>query len=121
MTPAAGTQQTALQKQIDDLGVRMDRGFEDLKAMMAGYEGRLRGVETREAGCSPIVNARMDAAWKAIDAHTADIKEHEEDIQKMQQTIVELKRTNALLSWIGGLSGSAIIVWLISQLLGLVA
>jgi hypothetical protein len=120
MTPAP-SQQTALQKQIDDLGVRMDRGFEELKGLMIGYEGRLRGIETREAGCQPIINSRMDAAWKAIDVHSADIKAHTEDIQSMKQTIVELKRTNALLSWIGGLSGSAIIVWLIGQLLGLIA
>lgn len=120
MTPAA-SQQTALQKQIDDLGVRMDRGFEELKGLMVGYEGRLRGVETREAGCQPIINARMDAAWKAIDGHSADIKEHEEEIQQMKQTIVELKRTQALLAWIGGLLGSAIVLWVISQLLGLIA
>lgn len=104
----------ALQDQINKLGERMDRGFSELKEIMTGVEGRVRGLENREAGCQPMVNSRLDAVWKRVDEHDADLK-------TMKETIAALKHTNTILSWLGGILGSALLLWLIGQLLGLIA
>jgi hypothetical protein len=113
MTPPLPSQQSALQAQITALGDRMEQGFNKLEQIMTGVEGRVRGLEQREAGCQPIVTARMDAAWKKID-------EHEVEINQMSDAIVELKQTNRLLTWLGGIVGSALLIWIVSQLMGLI-
>jgi hypothetical protein len=112
MTPAAGAQ-AASQSQITALGDRMEQGFNELKQIMTGVEGRVRGLENREAGCQPIVNARMDAVWKRVDEHDAEIKE-------LRSTITELKQTNKILTWLGGLVGSAFVLWVVGFFLGLI-
>lgn len=104
----------ALQRQIDALGVRIDKGFDEIKAILSSNGERLRTLETTEAGCQPLITSRMDAAWREIDSHGNDIRE-------LMDTVQALKQTNKLLSWIGGIAGSAFIVWLITQLLGLIA
>jgi hypothetical protein len=111
MTPPSG--QSALQQQIVALGDRMEQGFSELKTIMTGVEGRVRGLEQREAGCQPIVQARMDAAWKRID-------EHESEIKRLSDAILELRQTNKILTWLGGLMGGATILWLVGNLLGLI-
>lgn len=90
----------------------MDRGFNEMKELLTGVEGRVRGLEQREAGCQPIVTARMDAAWKKIDEHEADIK-------AMKDTLSGLKTANKIMTWIGGLLASSLIVWFVSQVTGL--
>jgi predicted phage-related endonuclease len=111
MTPPNAT--SALQAQITALGERMEQGFTKLEQIMTGVEGRVRGLEQREAGCQPIVTARMDAAWKKID-------EHEVDIKTLKETISELKHANRILTWIGGLLGSTLIIWFITQVIRLI-
>lgn len=91
----------------------MEQGFNKLEQIMTGVEGRVRGLETREAGCQPIVNARMDAAWKKIDEHDAEIKD-------LRATLAELKQTNKILAWLGGLVGSAFVLWVVGFFLGLI-
>lgn len=113
MPTPARTDQSALQTQINSLGERMERGFSELKEMLQGFETRVRAVETQEAGCQPLVNARLAALESKTDAHAVDIK-------VMKDTIAELKQTNKILTWVGGLLGSTLIIWFISQLLGLI-
>lgn len=116
MTPeraVPASQQTALQAQITALGDRMEQGFNKLESIMTGVEGRVRGLETREAGCQPIITSRIDAAWREIEAHKMEIK-------KLSDAILELKQTNRILTWLGGLLGSAIVLWIVGQLLGLI-
>lgn len=110
MTP---TQSQALQQQITDLGARMDRGFDELKEIMVGFETRVRGLEQREAGCQPLLQSRVDAAFRLIDEHSSEIK-------KLNEIITELRQTNRIITWLGGLVGSAIILWIIGQMLGLI-
>jgi hypothetical protein len=112
MTPAASGQ-TALQQQITALGERMEQGFTKLESIMTGVEGRVRGLEQREAGCQPIITQRLDAAWKTIDEHTGEIK-------RLSDAILELRQTNKILTWLGGLIGGATLLWLVSNLLGLI-
>ena len=112
MTPPNASQ-TALQQQITALGDRMEQGFAKLETIMTGVEGRVRGLEQREAGCQPIISSRLDAAWKTIDEHTAEIK-------RLSDAILELKQTNKILTWLGGLMGGATVLWLLGNLLGLI-
>ncbi len=98
----------------------MDRGFGEMKEMLTGIDSRVRRLENSEAGCQPLVNARLDAAWRKIEEHSADIEELEKAQKSLLETISELKQANRILTWIGGLLGSAVVLWVVSQLLALV-
>lgn len=113
MTPPQPSQNAAVQAQITALGDRMDRGFSELKEIMGCFETRVRGLEQREAGCQPLLQSRLDAAWREIDAHAAEIK-------KLNDVIIELRQANRIVTWLGGIVGSAIILWIIGQTLGLI-
>jgi hypothetical protein len=120
--------QTALQVQITELGARMERGFNELKEIISGFEVRVRGLETREAGCQPLVNSELKAAWRKIDEHGTEIavlkeliKTQNDAIQALQLVATELKRTQALISWVGGVVGGAALLWFVSKLMGLIA
>jgi hypothetical protein len=110
MTP---TQNTVLQAQLTQLGETMQAGFNELKALIQNVDQRVRMIETQEAGCQPLVNSRL----AAVEGKVAD---HEKTIADLKTTITELKHTNKLLTWIGGIAGSALIIWFISQLTGLI-
>lgn len=117
---AAALQAGALQAQITALGERMDRGFSELKEILQGMDDRVRRLENNEAGCQPLVNSRLNEAWRQLDQHTNDIKALNDAFAKLKDTIAELQHANKILTWIGGILGSAVIVWLITQLLGLI-
>lgn len=95
--------------QITALGERMDQGFTRLEAVMTGVEGRVRGLEQREAGCQPIVSSRMDAAWKKIDEHTAELKD-------LHDAVKALQHANRIITWIAGIAGSSLVLWFMSQI-----
>lgn len=72
-----------LQRQIDNLGERMDKSFAELKDMMRSFDERLlsfnerlHNAENREAGCQPILTARLDAAFRKLDEHERKIESH---------------------------------------------
>lgn len=92
----------------------MDQGFNKIESLVTGVESRVRGLEQREAGCQPMINQRLDQAMLKINEHDADLR-------TLKETIAELKHTNKILTWLGGILGSVLLVWLISQLLGLIA
>lgn len=106
MTASAGSI-SALQAQIDALGVRMDKNFDEIKVMMHDFGERVRSIETKEAGCAPLLNARLDAAWRTIDEHGKRIK----DIEKLMPIL------NAVL-WVGTFLGVSIIALIWSLITG---
>jgi heterodisulfide reductase subunit A-like polyferredoxin len=112
MTPPSG-QTTALQAQITALGERMEQGFTELKQIMTGVEGRVRSLETREAGCQPVITAKVDAVAKKVEEHEADLK-------VLKETVAELKHANRIMTWIGGILGSTLIIWFITQVIRLI-
>lgn len=128
-TPSgAQTAQTALQAQITDLGVRMEKGFAKLEDIMTGVESRVRGLEQREAGCSPMVNARLDAAWKAIDElKTANVLQSEtntdlrEGTESLRRLVTGIETKVAIIFGALGLIGGGAATWMIGKLLGLIA
>ena len=98
----------------------MDRSFTELKEILQGMDDRVRRLENNEAGCQPLVNSRISEAFRQLDKHTADIKTLTDAIAQMKATITELQHANKILTWIGGLLGSALILWFVTQLLGLI-
>lgn len=95
----------------------MDAGFAELRVQLdkvaQSINVRLGDLERREAGCQPLLQSRIDAAWRKID-------DHEKKIEELTAIVVELRQANRILTWLGGVSGSAVVVWVIAQILGLV-
>ncbi|BCY18679.1 hypothetical protein hrd7_25280 [Leptolinea sp. HRD-7] len=98
----------------------MDHGFYELKELFRKSDERLRGLETREASCQPIVTARIDAAWREIDAHKDQIRDLQVADDGQDMAITQLREQNKLLLWLAGIEGSAILVWFITSLLKLI-
>jgi hypothetical protein len=61
----------ALQVQINDLGDRMAKGFDEIKQMLRDFDIRTRAIEQLEAGCQPLISSRIDAVVvKMVDYET---------------------------------------------------
>jgi len=106
----------SLQKQIELIDTRLSQlceGIGEIKAMLQNIEARVRKLETEEAGMHPVIETRISAAWRRLD-------EHEQKLASLTTAIVRLEQANRVLSWIGGILGSTVIVWLITQLLRVV-
>ena len=85
-----------LQTQITSLGTRMEKGFDELKEIVSGFDQRVRTVELKEANCNPILTARVDSAWLKLNEHEASIKE-------LVKISTELVYTNRILKWLLGI------------------
>jgi len=138
---------------VNELRAIVGGEFSELKNMLTDISERVRGLEMREAGCSPLMNARVGALERQLTEHDGrlraletvvtekaaekdvkvilsalsekasdeDFKEHKKDQDKDMKVIVaaigELKMTNRILTWLGGLSATALVLWLIDRLL----
>lgn len=100
-----------LQEQINTLGTRMDKGFDELKQIVSGFDERVRNVELKEANCNPILTSKVDAAWRKIDEHDTVIKE-------LLKTSSELVHTNKILKWILGVLTVLITAYLAKLMIG---
>ena len=103
-----------LQKQISDLSARLNQVAADvleIKMMLRDIEARVRQLENNEAGSHPLLNSRIDAAWRKIE-------EHDRRIEYLSQVIAKLDQSNRLLTWLGGILGSTVLIWLVTQVLG---
>ncbi len=104
---------TALQSQIASIVARLDRMGDDItaiKAMLERLDERIRVLENSDASAHPLLQSRLDAAWRTIDVHEGRIK-------RLEEVVSELRQANKLLAWVGALLGSTVVVWLITQLL----
>ncbi len=105
-----------LQKQLINLIGKVDlmsSGIQDIKQMFKTIEERVRRLEASEAGTRPLFESKIDAAWRKLD-------EHEGKIQILEKGILSLQQSNKILSWVGGILGGAVILWIITQLLTLI-
>ncbi len=115
-----------------------------IETIVTEISERVRGLEMREAGCSPLMTSQMSAAFRNLDNHEgrlkvletsitqkaakseveADLKERREKVDKeidaILATLAELKSTNKILAWVGGLVGSAIVLYIINAVLHLI-
>jgi hypothetical protein len=100
---------------VDALGERMDKGFTKIEDMLLRFEERLRAAETREAGCQPIVTARMDAAWRKIDLHDAELSSQRQSVTELAHVV---NRFEGVARWILGIITTLIAAVLIAFLTG---
>jgi predicted RNase H-like nuclease (RuvC/YqgF family) len=106
-----------LQRRIIELATRMEqvaRDVSEIKQMLHEIEERVRKLETSEAGSKPLLESRLDAAWRKIE-------EHEHRMKALEDMVLRLEHSNRLLSWLGGILGSTVIIWLVMQILQVVA
>lgn len=82
----------------------------EIHATLRDLETRLRELERSDAGTHPIMQSRIDSAWRKID-------EHSEQLKNFDAQLATLREANKLLAWIGSILGSAIIIWLMTQIL----
>lgn len=107
-----------LQEQINTLGTRMDKSFDEIKQIVSGFDKRVRDVELKEANHNPILTARVDAAWRKLDEHESFMKELDKAIDELKKTVSELTSTNKILKWILGVLTTLMTAYLIKLLVG---
>jgi len=106
---------TNLQSQITELSARVNQivsGIDDIKTMLRQMEERVRRLENNEAGAHPLMESRIDAAWRKID-------EHDKRLDTLTQMVGKLDQSNRLMAWLGGILGSTVLIWLVTQILQL--
>jgi len=105
-----------LQRQIIELTGRVNQiacGIDDIKDMLKHMEERIRRLENNEASTHPLMESKIDAAWRKID-------DHEKRLETLTQVVNKLDQSNRLMAWLGGILGSTVAIWLITQVLGLI-
>lgn len=103
----------SLQKQITEFSARLDqvaRDVAEIKQMLQAVEERVRALENHEAGAHPIMESRIDAAWRKLE-------EHDKKIDNLTQIVSRLDHSNRLMAWLGGILGSTVLIWLVTQIL----
>ena len=90
-----GSEIESLQRQINALGDKLDKGFDRIEELMGKIEERVRRVENSEAKCEPLIHSRIDGIVKTI-------SQHEEAIGELKKTTQRLAYTNEILKWILG-------------------
>ncbi len=81
---------SALQIQIDSLGGQMKQGFDEIKQMLRDYEERTRTLETREAGCQPIIHARIDALTQDVAEQNTRLATKSQQINTLETNVTKL-------------------------------
>lgn len=105
----------SLQRQITEFSTRMEqvaRDIVEIKQVLREIEERVRALENHEAGSHPLMDSRIDAAWRKIE-------EHEKRVSLLELTVQKISTTNRILSGISVLLGSTVASWLVSQILQL--
>jgi len=102
-----------LQRQIAELNARLEqvaRDVSEIKQMLRAVEERVRALENHEAGAHPLMESRIDAAWRKLE-------EHDKRIDALTQVVSRLDHSNRLMAWLGGILGSTVLIWLVTQIL----
>lgn len=115
---AIGGNGLSLQQQITNLGIAMEKGFDRMENLFRAFEERMRSMETREAACQPIIQARVDGMRAEIETLKSDNKSLREKQDVMDDQISSVKTKMNIVSWAGGIAGSAVLIDLVTRLLG---
>ncbi|KPL82657.1 hypothetical protein SE15_11200 [Thermanaerothrix daxensis] len=116
MTAEERVSNISLQRQISALSARLDQVAADvveIKTMLKDIEARVRRLENHEAGSHPLLENRLDAAWRKLE-------EHDRRIDDLTRIVTRLDQANRLMAWLGGILGSTVLIWLITQILQVV-
>ena len=107
-----------LQDQINSLGSRMEKSFDELKEMLNGTNERLRCVELNAANATPSLTSKIDLAWEKLKAQEEKISAHENKINELVKSVNQLVQTNSILKWILGILTALMTAYLIKLLVG---
>lgn len=116
MSPGSST--SALQAQIDNLGERMDKGFDEIKALVRSFDDHVRLVEMKEAGCQPITVSRLDSTWHRLDEHEIKLVQHDAKHQKLDRQLGRAMSMYGIFVFISSALGLSIIALIWSLLTG---
>ena len=108
---------TSLQRQIAELSARVNEianGVVEIKTMLRQVEERVRKLENNEAAAHPLMESRIDAAWRKLE-------EHDQSINTLKDVVARLDHSNRLMAWLGGILGSTVVIWLVTQILAALA
>lgn len=100
-----------LQTQINLMGSRMDKNFEELKESINAIGGKVHEMEVREASCYPSINQKVDAAWRKLEEHAVEIR-------ALKEVVNTLKSTNRILTWILGIGTTVLTAYVVSLVVG---
>jgi hypothetical protein len=115
MTPSNAS---ALQTQIDNLGERMDKGFDEIKALVRSFDDHVRVVEMKEAGCQPITISRLDSTWRRLDDHEVRFVQHDARHQKLDRQLGRAMSMYGIFVFISSALGLSVIALIWSLLTG---
>jgi chromosome segregation ATPase len=107
----------SLQRQIAEFSARFDqvaRDVTEIKQMLHAMEERVRALETYEAGSHPLMDNRIDTAWQKL-------KEHDDRIRLLEEMMTKLVQSNRVMTWLGAVLASAMLIWLVTQILEMIA
>lgn len=107
-----------LQRQIDQIGKGMEKGFDELKEILSGFDKRVRDVEIKEANYNPLLTSKVDAAWRKLGEHDAKFTVIETAIDDLGKTISDFTHTNKILKWILGILTVLMTAYLTKLLIG---
>lgn len=85
-------------------------GIGAIKAMLQTIEERVRKLENNEAGMHPLMESRIDAAWRKLE-------DHDRRIELLAQTVARLDHSNKLIAGLGSILASTVVIWLVTQIL----
>ena len=94
---------------------RIELGFAKLEAAIKVLDDRQRAAENREAGNTPIMSSRLDAAWRKIDDHETSIRDLRQEVSKLMHSVIQLL---SILRWMLGIFTSLIVAILIALATG---
>lgn len=104
----------------------MDKGFDELKAMLGGYDLRIRDIEQSEAGRHPLLESRIDAAWRKIDEHGVELRalasRVDTDIKaintRADKALLIAERLESVAKWMLGILTAVITALIIALITG---
>lgn len=104
-----------LQVQIESIDQRIERGFNDIKTMYLGYEDRLRKIEQSDASNHPLMETRLDAAWRKLEEHSISIS----NLQRTADTALTVaNKLESIASWMLGIITAMIVGLAIAVITG---
>ncbi len=100
----------SLQRQIDALGTAMEKGFRELKDLVGKFSDRVNALEIREAGCQPVITARLSE----VETEVSSLKER---MATAEKTLEKATAALGVIKWAAVVVGGGVLIWLTNGIL----
>lgn len=104
---------------INQFASVVEKDLAEISGALKDINTRLHNIELREASCSPMLGSRLDAIRFRIDAQERAIQSLTAASESQKVINSELRQANKILTWLGGLLSSAVILWILTNVLEL--